>query len=136
MLGLVIPFTIGWALMIFAENVIMMFIGRFMLGVAGGAFCVTAPMYTGEIAQNEIRGTLGTFFQLMVTIGILFVYAVGAGVNVFYLSLICGVIPLVFGAVFFFMPESPTYYVSLKFSFLNAKPKNLSLSIPGFSRTL
>lgn len=40
----------------------------------------------------------------MVTIGILFVYAVGAGVGVFWLSLICGIIPLVFGVVFFFMP--------------------------------
>ncbi|XP_063703886.1 facilitated trehalose transporter Tret1-like [Culicoides brevitarsis] len=112
MLGLVIPFTVGWALMLFATNVTMMYVGRFMLGVAGGAFCVTAPMYTGEIAQNEVRGTLGTFFQLMITIGILFVYAVGAGVSVFYLNLICGIIPLVFGLVFFFMPESPTFYVS------------------------
>lgn len=47
----------------------------------------------------------------MITIGILFAYAVGAGLNVFWLSLICGVIPLIFGAVFFFMPESPTYLV-------------------------
>lgn len=47
----------------------------------------------------------------MITIGILFVYAVGAGVNVFWLSVICGVIPLIFGAIFFLMPESPTYLV-------------------------
>lgn len=112
MLGLVVPFTIGWALVIWAQNLTMMFIGRFILGIAGGAFCVTAPMYTGEIAQKEIRGSLGSYFQLMVTIGILFVYAVGAGVNVFFLSIISGVIPLIFGVIFFFMPESPTYYVS------------------------
>lgn len=114
MLGLVVPFTIGWALVIWAQNLTMMFIGRFILGISGGAFCVTAPMYTGEIAQDEIRGSLGSYFQLMVTIGILFVYSVGAGVRVFYLSLISGVIPLVFGLIFFFMPESPTYYVSLR----------------------
>jgi hypothetical protein len=40
----------------------------------------------------------------MVTIGILFVYGIGAGLNVFNISIICGIIPLVFGAVFFFMP--------------------------------
>uniref|UniRef100_A0A336LQF3 Facilitated trehalose transporter Tret1 n=1 Tax=Culicoides sonorensis TaxID=179676 RepID=A0A336LQF3_CULSO len=112
MLGLVIPFTIGWVLVIWAQNLTMMFIGRFLLGLAGGAFCVTAPMYTGEIAQNEIRGSLGSYFQLMITIGILFVYAVGSGVNVFILSIICGVIPLIFGLIFFFMPESPTYLVA------------------------
>lgn len=69
MLSLVIPFTIGWVLLIWASNLAMMIIGRFLLGVAGGAFCVAAPVYTGEIAQKEIRGTLGTYFQLMVTVG-------------------------------------------------------------------
>lgn len=104
MLSLVIPFTIGWGLIIWAQNVAMMIVARVFIGVAGGAFCVAAPLYIGEIAQKEIRGTLGSYFQLMITIGILFVYAVGAGVGVFVLSIICGIIPLVFGLIFFFMP--------------------------------
>ena len=112
MLLLVIPFTIGWILVIWATSVVMMCVGRFLLGIAGGAFCVTAPMYIGEIAQSSIRGTVGTFFQLMITIGILFVYVVGTFTSVFTLSIICGVIPLIFGATFFFMPESPAYLVS------------------------
>uniref|UniRef100_A0A1L8DF43 Facilitated trehalose transporter Tret1 n=2 Tax=Nyssomyia neivai TaxID=330878 RepID=A0A1L8DF43_9DIPT len=112
MLLLVLPFTVGWALIIWATSVPMMLIGRVLVGIAGGAFCVTAPMYTGEIASKEIRGVLGSFFQLMVTIGILFVYAVGHGVNVFTLSIICAVIPIIFGIIFFFMPESPLYLVT------------------------
>ncbi|SPP77295.1 facilitated trehalose transporter Tret1-2 homolog isoform X1 [Drosophila guanche] len=112
MLMLVLPFLVGWAMLIWAPSVGFLYASRFILGLAGGAFCVTAPMYTGEIAQKDIRGTLGSFFQLMITIGILFVYAVGAGVNVFWLSVICGIIPIVFGVIFFFMPESPTYLVA------------------------
>lgn len=104
MLSLIIPFTIGWGLIIWAQNLTMLITGRVFIGIAGGAFCVASPVYIGEIAQKEIRGTLGSYFQLMITIGILFVYAVGAGVNVFTLSIICGIIPLVFGAIFFFMP--------------------------------
>uniref|UniRef100_A0A0A1WTN4 Facilitated trehalose transporter Tret1-2 homolog n=2 Tax=Zeugodacus cucurbitae TaxID=28588 RepID=A0A0A1WTN4_ZEUCU len=111
MLLLVIPFTIGWALLIWAQNVAMMYAARFLLGIAGGAFCVAAPMYTGEIAQKEIRGTLGSFFQLMITAGILFVYAIGAGLNVMWMSIVCGLIPLIFGVIFVFMPESPTYLI-------------------------
>nr|XP_036216339.1 facilitated trehalose transporter Tret1-2 homolog isoform X1 [Bactrocera oleae] len=111
MLLLVIPFTIGWAMLIWAQNVAMMYAARFLLGIAGGAFCVAAPMYTGEIAQKEIRGTLGSFFQLMITAGILFVYAIGAGLNVMWMSIVCGMIPLVFGIIFVFMPESPTYLI-------------------------
>lgn len=112
MLFLVLPFVLGWALLIWAQNLAMMYAARFILGISGGAFCVTAPMYTGEIAQKDIRGTLGSFFQLMITIGILFVYGVGAGLNVFWMSVVCGIIPIIFGVIFFFMPESPTYLVS------------------------
>lgn len=112
MLFLVLPFVLGWALLIWAQNLGMMYAARFILGISGGAFCVTAPMYTGEIAQKDIRGTLGSFFQLMITIGILFVYGVGAGLNVFWMSIVCALIPIIFGVIFFFMPESPTYLVS------------------------
>uniref|UniRef100_A0A1A9WSP4 Major facilitator superfamily (MFS) profile domain-containing protein n=1 Tax=Glossina brevipalpis TaxID=37001 RepID=A0A1A9WSP4_9MUSC len=89
MLFLVLPFTLGWALLIWAQNVEMMYAARFILGISGGAFCVTAPMYTGEIAHKDIRGTLGSFFQLMITAGILFIYAIGAGLDVYAMSLVC-----------------------------------------------
>lgn len=112
MLSLVIPFSIGWSLVIFAHNFRMMLIGRFLIGLAGGAFCISAPQYTAEIAEKEIRGTLGSFFQLLVVSGLLFIYTVGAFVDVFLLSVIGGIIPLIFGAIFFFMPESPTYLVN------------------------
>lgn len=112
MLLLVIPFTIGWALVIWASNIAMLIVGRTLLGISGGSFCICAPMYIGEIAQKEIRGTLGTYFQLMLTIGIFFVYAVGSGANVFTLSCVCGCIPIIFGIIFVFMPESPYYWIS------------------------
>lgn len=112
MLLLVIPFTIGWILVIWPQNIAMLIVGRTLLGVSGGSFCICAPMYTGEIAQKDVRGTLGTYFQLMLTIGILFVYAVGSGGSVFTLSIICGCIPIVFAVIFVFMPESPYYWVS------------------------
>lgn len=45
-------------------------------------------------------------------LGIFFVYAVGSGASVFVLSLVCGCIPIIFGIIFVFMPESPYYWVS------------------------
>lgn len=104
MLALVIPFSIGWILLVTAQNLAMLIIGRVFIGISCGGFCVAAPIFIGEIAQKDIRGILGSFFQLMITIGILFVYAVGAGVNVFWLSIICGIIPLIFGVVFSIVP--------------------------------
>lgn len=112
MLAMVVPFLIGWALVIWATGIEMLFIGRFMLGMSGGAFFVMAPMYIGEIAQKDIRGALGSFFQLLVTTGILLVYGLGYGLSVFTFSIICAAIPIVFAAIFVFMPESPLYWVS------------------------
>lgn len=111
MLILVLPFTVGWALIIWSGSVDMFYAGRFITGLSGGAFCVTAPMYSSEIAENEIRGQLGSFFQLMLTVGILLSYALGMGLNMFQLSLVSAVVPLVFLAVFIFMPETPIYYL-------------------------
>ncbi|XP_049874582.1 facilitated trehalose transporter Tret1-2 homolog isoform X2 [Pectinophora gossypiella] len=111
MLLLVLPFTLGWLLITFARNVGMLFAGRFITGIAGGAFCVTAPAYTSEIAQDAIRGTLGTYFQLMITVGILFSYVVGSYTSVFVFNILCTCIPIVFGIIFFFMPESPSFLV-------------------------
>lgn len=111
MLFLVFPFTVGWLFIAFAQNVAMLMVGRFVIGVAGGAFCVTAPTYTSEIAQDSIRGKLGTYFQLMITIGILFSYVIGSYTSVLTFNLLCTCIPIVFGIIFFFMPESPNFLV-------------------------
>lgn len=81
------------------------------MGIAGGAFFVVAPIYIGEISEKDIRGTLCSFFQLMVTGGILFAYVVGYLMNVFTFSIVCAVIPLIFGLIFVYMPESPHFWV-------------------------
>jgi len=112
MLGLVLPFTGGWAFIAWADDSAALYmVGRFITGMMGGAFSLTAPVYTSEISEKEIRGSLGSYFQLMVTIGILFVYGVGSATSVFVLSIICGVVPLVFGGIFWLMPETPLYYL-------------------------
>lgn len=66
-------------------------------------------MYIGEIAETSIRGALGSFFQLFLTIGILFTYVIGAVTDWKTLSIISAVIPILFGLIFFFMPETPQY---------------------------
>lgn len=83
----------------------------FPAGFAGGAFFVVAPAYIGEIATKNVRGTLSSYLQLMVTIGILFAYAVGHFFTLKTFNIICATLPLIFGAIFIWMPESPYFYV-------------------------
>ncbi|CAB3365730.1 Hypothetical predicted protein [Cloeon dipterum] len=109
MLFVSIPFVIGWAFIIWPAAVEMLIVGRFIAGFCGGLFCVASPMYIAEISDTKIRGLLSSFFQLLVVIGILFSYIIGAFVPVFWLSLICAIVPIAFAACFFWMPETPQY---------------------------
>lgn len=107
MLLMVLLMTAGWALLIWASSVDMLYIGRFITGMVGGAYCVTVPLYTNEIAEKEIRGALGCFTQLMISTGILFVAIISKYMNIQGFTIICGIIPVVFGVIFLFMPETP-----------------------------
>lgn len=111
-------------------------VGRLLTGFATGSFSVIVPLYTSEIAEKEIRGTLGTYFQLQVTGGILFTYVVGSYVslsgkiffgsrdilvtsvfifylqfNVFGLTVICALVPVAYACLMVLIPESPAFHL-------------------------
>lgn len=44
MLLIVIPFVIGWGLLIFAVNASMLIVGRAFIGMACGSICVSGPV--------------------------------------------------------------------------------------------
>jgi hypothetical protein len=50
--------------------------------------------------------------QLGIVIGILYVYCVGPYVEFVTYQYICLIIPILFAVTFFFMPETPHYFVS------------------------
>ncbi|KAF2892678.1 hypothetical protein ILUMI_13495 [Ignelater luminosus] len=114
MLLLTIPIIIGWLLIINANSLVMIYIGRFICGMIAGAYCVSAPLYTSEIAEKEVRGTLGSCFQLFYTIGLLFTYIVALAVDMKIYTIVLTVMPLVFAAIFFFEPETPIFRMKQK----------------------
>lgn len=60
--------SIGCAI---AGNVEVLSFSRFILGLAVGVASFTAPLYLSEIAAENIRGSMISLYQLMITIGIL-----------------------------------------------------------------
>lgn len=108
------PCLFGWCFCIFAMNLNMFLIGRFIIGMTSATFCVAIPIYIGDIAHKDIRGRLCSLFQLNITAGILFTYLIGWKLKVKYITVICGMFPIIFGIIFFFMPESPDYLVNIK----------------------
>lgn len=110
-MSLALPYLVSWALIIFAASAEMLYAGRFVIGIATGASCVVAPMFISEFAETSIRGALGAFFQLFLTVGILFVYAIGPYVSWTTLSVLCAVFPVLLIVAMLVVPESPTYLV-------------------------
>ncbi|KAL1489124.1 hypothetical protein ABEB36_014067 [Hypothenemus hampei] len=110
-LSTIIPFTLGWLLITCTQHEAMLLAGRFFTGMGGGAFVIVGPLYTSEIAQNEIRGTLGTFTQLFITLGILYSNLFGWITPITVFCILCAAVPIIFALLFMFQPESPPYLI-------------------------
>eukprot|EP01052_Picozoa_sp_SAG31_P076552 SAG31_NODE_35837_length_319_cov_0.927273_1_plen_89_part_01 len=54
-----------------AGSLNLLLVGRVLIGGPIGALSAVLPMYASEIAPKEIRGLLGTLFQLAIVVGIL-----------------------------------------------------------------
>ncbi|KAL0104643.1 hypothetical protein PUN28_017406 [Cardiocondyla obscurior] len=108
-----IPLSLSYILIVTAWNPYVLYAARGIGGIGQGIAYVICPMYIGEIADKEIRGTLGSFIKLMVTFGELYAHAIGPFVSYQLLGYSCLLIPLIFFISFLWMPESP-YYLLMK----------------------
>ena len=96
-------------------------IARFFLGFAVGIASFSVPLYLAETAPKEIRGKMGTMFQLMITVGIFVIalanYIISEIIKNAELSLtIMFVFLLVFSLLMLvsclFLPKSPRWLLS------------------------
>ncbi|XP_044267819.1 solute carrier family 2, facilitated glucose transporter member 1-like isoform X1 [Tribolium madens] len=97
----------------------MMILGRLIIGVNCGFNAGLCPMYLTEISPVDLRGALGSVYQLLIVISILISQIVG-------LEMMLGnkhwdilfLLPIAFGIfqviTLFFCTESPKYLLSVK----------------------
>ena len=69
-------------------------------------------MYINEIAPSKLRGLFGSLPQLFVTLGILVVYALGTGLNYYWVSNIAIAITLLMVVLALFLEETPRWLIS------------------------
>ncbi|KAL1138038.1 hypothetical protein AAG570_009733 [Ranatra chinensis] len=108
-LGLGIPFIVSWFMIFVGNSVWVLYSARFLVGLAVGGACATVPMYISEIAEDSVRGTLGSYFQILLVAGIVYTYIMGAICHYKILSVVCALVSIVFLAAFFKAPETPVY---------------------------
>lgn len=95
-----------------SSKVGLIYIGRFICGFVAGSVCVALSMYNNEICCDVIRGRSGVFYDMMQVFGILYVYSVNAITTLFWGTMFCILLPIIFLVTFCWMPESPLYLIS------------------------
>lgn len=111
-----VPNVVGWLLIVYSNQVStshlsFLYMGRIVTGICAGISSLSAPVYISEIASPEIRGTLGSGFQLFVNFGIFIAYMVGTYVPWTYLALVCSLVPIFLMLLIIPMPESPVWLI-------------------------
>ncbi|KAL1502454.1 hypothetical protein ABEB36_007593 [Hypothenemus hampei] len=104
-------YFLNYLLIAYASNAAMVIIGRFCGGLALGANGVVVPMYIAEIAEPHLKGTLGSFFSLCITIGIFYTNLIGIYTDWFWLAFWIDAVIFIITIATLFLPESPRYLI-------------------------
>ncbi|XP_019772627.2 facilitated trehalose transporter Tret1-like [Dendroctonus ponderosae] len=100
-----------WTALLATSSLAAVFAARFFSGMAGDMCFVAAPMYIAEIADHRIRGFLSAMIYLMMLVGMLLVYTVGALAPYAWVPIIGIGLTACQVCLFPLMPESPYYLV-------------------------
>lgn len=107
-----IPFALGWLLIALAKGLTLIILGRLLTGLCCGLVSGTAPTYVVEIAPPQIRGFLGTCFQVMVVIGILIAAVFGTFMSWQTLAGVSIIAAAGMSGLMLIMPETPQWLLS------------------------
>lgn len=114
-----IIFIVGVFFILIANSFFLLLLARLLLGVGVGVVAVSVPLYVSEIVPSHSRGRYVTFFQLLLTLGIVLAYFVdlafipsGNWRAMFGVLLVPSIILFIGSLV---MPESPRWLMANHF---------------------
>ncbi|XP_037040406.1 facilitated trehalose transporter Tret1-2 homolog [Bradysia coprophila] len=108
---LAIPSIAFWLLIHFGINYYYILFANFCGGWVTGGSASTIVLYISEIANDNIRGRLGSLPLFFRNVGILIAYIIGATVDYKFIPWICVTIPIVFVIIFVTLSNTPQYYL-------------------------
>ncbi|XP_033302483.1 uncharacterized protein LOC117206888 [Bombus bifarius] len=104
--------TIGWFIIYEATSVPMLYIARVFLGIGVGIARTINPMFVSEVADINIRATLGTIIAVNVYAGALVTCALGIWLTYKYLLLVLILISFTSILSNMCFPETPYFLVA------------------------
>ncbi|KAG6416562.1 hypothetical protein SASPL_123994 [Salvia splendens] len=113
-----IVFQFGAGIMALASSFTVLMMGRLLAGIGMGFGVMITPVYIAEIAPTVSRGSLTSFPEIFINLGILLGYisnyafsGLPAHIN-WRIMLAVGILPSIFiGGALFVIPESPRWLV-------------------------
>lgn len=80
-----------------------------MTGFCSAAFGLAGPVYIGEIASTQVRGSLCSLVSTLVSIGLLYIMAIGSLLQPWQSALLCLPWSLAGFILLLLVPNSPSY---------------------------
>lgn len=116
LLGSNVIFVVGTIVQLAAKTVWTMIVGRFILGWGVGIASLIAPLMLSELAPSKYRGRLIVTNVMFITGGQLVAYFINWGLtrvaHGWRVSVgLCMVPAVLQSCLFFFLPDTPRYYV-------------------------
>lgn len=133
---LAFPQICFWLTVIFGTTYNHLYIARIFAGTTGGGVFAAIPLFISEIAEPNVRGRLGSMLLLVLNVGTLISYTVGALVDYSTFPLIMIAVPIIFAAIVLFFPETPQSLVkknelekaAVSYRFYRGLKKDVALS--------
>lgn len=101
-----------WLLIHFGTDFYWILSARLISGVTSGAVYLSLVLFSAEVANDNIRGSLTSLSMLSWNIGALIAYILGAFVEYHYIPYICITMPIIFAVIFIMLPNTPRYYLA------------------------
>ncbi|VVD04524.1 unnamed protein product [Leptidea sinapis] len=105
------PSFLGSVIILFSRTPWVMCISRFVTGIGMGITAVVTMVYLTEIADKDIRGSLGMLVQVMNNMGSLAVYSIGPFVSYNGLNALLVSLSIIYATMCLWIPESPYYHL-------------------------
>ena len=105
----VLPIFVGWLLIGLAPHISLLILGRLANGLGSTFLTANCALLITQYSAAQRRGAFLSLFTLMLSLGILVAYCLGAGLYWRYLTAVPAALSLLFAAGLCRIPESPIW---------------------------
>ena len=109
-----IPNALGWLLIAFGYNWVIMLLGRSLTGIAYGAISCLISVYVADLSPTSLKGFYGSFFIHMFLLGTLSSHFLGIFLTFRWLAVVCIFVLFIQVLLLFLQPYSPNWLVTQK----------------------